>query len=304
MNAGGESQGSDGDLCAVCGRYSRPDRRLCALDSYRRSPRYGRPVEAALAKALCRHHCADDRLSFMKFRLLLLLPLAALASAQRPDPLTSVDPFIGTGGEGHTFPGRHVPVRDGAARRRIPQIRPFKQSYKWAAGYRYEDTTILGFSHTHFSGAGHSDLGDVLLTPTAATRAARAGRAPRSPQPAIARASRHEDEQAEPGYYAVTLEDPGVQRRADRHDAWACIATPFPRAPSTAHLSARSALAASTTIPARCCGRVCAAQDGTITGLRETRGWAPGRQLYFAMRFSAAGDRARSLQPRGRSTAV
>ena len=45
------------------------------------------------------------------------------------------------------------------------QIRPFKQSYKWAAGYRYEDKTILGFSHTHFSGAGHSDLGDVLLTP-------------------------------------------------------------------------------------------------------------------------------------------
>jgi putative alpha-1,2-mannosidase len=45
------------------------------------------------------------------------------------------------------------------------EIRPFKQSYKWASGYRYEDTTILGFSHTHFSGSGHSDLGDILLQP-------------------------------------------------------------------------------------------------------------------------------------------
>ena len=75
-----------------------------------------------------------------------------------------VDPFIGTGPEGHTFPGAAVPF--GMVQLSPDtQIRPFKQSYKWAAGYRYEDTTILGFSHTHFSGAGHSDLGDVLLQP-------------------------------------------------------------------------------------------------------------------------------------------
>ncbi|HEU4636435.1 MAG TPA: glycoside hydrolase family 92 protein, partial [Edaphobacter sp.] len=59
----------------------------------------------------------------------------------------SVDPFIGTGPEGHTFPGATVPF--GMVQLSPDtQIRYFKQSYKWAAGYRYEDTTILGFSHT------------------------------------------------------------------------------------------------------------------------------------------------------------
>ena len=75
-----------------------------------------------------------------------------------------MDPFVGTGPDGHTFPGATVPF--GMVQLSPDtQIRPFKQSYKWASGYRYEDTTILGFSHTHFSGSGHSDLGDVLLQP-------------------------------------------------------------------------------------------------------------------------------------------
>src|ERR1700710_3293999 len=99
-----------------------------------------------------------------KLLCLALLVGGTLLSAQTPDPLKLVDPFIGTGAEGHTFPGAAVPF--GMVQLSPDtQIRPFKQSYKWAAGYRYEDSTILGFSHTHFSGAGHSDLGDVLLAP-------------------------------------------------------------------------------------------------------------------------------------------
>ncbi|MEP7247626.1 MAG: glycoside hydrolase family 92 protein, partial [Gammaproteobacteria bacterium] len=77
-----------------------------------------------------------------------------------------VDPFIGTQGTGHTFPGAVVPF--GMVQLSPDtQIRHFKQSYPWAAGYQYGDSTILGFSHTHFSGAGHSDLGDVLVMPIA-----------------------------------------------------------------------------------------------------------------------------------------
>src|SRR6201998_2451630 len=87
-----------------------------------------------------------------------------ILSAQAISPATMVDPMIGTGPDGHTFPGATVPF--GMVQLSPDtQIRPFKQSYKWAAGYRYEDTTILGFSHTHFSGAGHSDLGDFLVQP-------------------------------------------------------------------------------------------------------------------------------------------
>ena len=102
---------------------------------------------------------------YMKKQLFSAVLIASsLACAQVPDPLKFVDPLIGTGPEGHTFPGATAPF--GMVQLSPDtQIRPFKQSYKWAAGYRYDDTTILGFSHTHFSGAGHSDLGDVLVMP-------------------------------------------------------------------------------------------------------------------------------------------
>ena len=102
--------------------------------------------------------------SMQKLPCLAALIIATISLAQAPDPLKLVDPMIGTGPEGHTFPGATAPF--GMVQLSPDtQIRYFKQSYKWAAGYRYEDTTILGFSHTHFSGAGHSDLGDFLITP-------------------------------------------------------------------------------------------------------------------------------------------
>jgi putative alpha-1,2-mannosidase len=93
-----------------------------------------------------------------------------LAGAATPTPaadaFAAVDPFIGTGGEGHTFPGAVVPF--GMVQLSPDtQIKPRKEAYGWAAGYRYDDHTIVGFSHTHFSGTGHSDLGDVLLMPIA-----------------------------------------------------------------------------------------------------------------------------------------
>jgi putative alpha-1,2-mannosidase len=80
-------------------------------------------------------------------------------SAAHADSFGSVDPLIGTAGTGHLFPGAVVPFG-------MVQLSPdtwtryFKESYPWAGGYQYGDPTIPGFSHTHFSGAGHSDLGD------------------------------------------------------------------------------------------------------------------------------------------------
>src|ERR1700719_3068797 len=104
-----------------------------------------------------------------KIASIVLCALQVATAQTPPSPqarLALVDPFIGTGPDGHTFPGATVPF--GMVQLSPDtEIRPFKQSYKWASGYRYEDTTILGFSHTHFSGAGHSDLGDVLLQPIA-----------------------------------------------------------------------------------------------------------------------------------------
>ena len=123
---------------------------------------------------------------WLSFAVLLA---ATMALAQVPDPLKLVDPLIGTGPEGHTFPGATAPF--GMVQLSPDtQIRPFKQSYKWAAGYRYEDTTILGFSHTHFSGAGHSDLGDVLLMPLSGEMCRWSRAIRRKPSPDTARASR------------------------------------------------------------------------------------------------------------------
>src|SRR5262245_19801162 len=91
-----------------------------------------------------------------------LAPGMRAASAAGSSPVDDVDVFIGTGGEGHTYPGATVPF---GMVQLSPEtdVREWKASFPWAAGYRYDDVTILGFAHTHFSGTGHSDMGDVLL---------------------------------------------------------------------------------------------------------------------------------------------
>ena len=136
-------------------------RTLVSLYQHRRRFRSPRDNDGAIAKSGGGYRTLGGMYKSLCVALLLG---SSIAFAQAADPLKLVDPMIGTGPEGHTFPGATAPF--GMVQLSPDtQIRPFKQSYKWAAGYRYEDTTILGFSHTHFSGAGHSDLGDVLLTP-------------------------------------------------------------------------------------------------------------------------------------------
>jgi putative alpha-1,2-mannosidase len=82
-----------------------------------------------------------------------------------------VNPFVGTDRMGHTFPGATVPfgmVQLSPDTDTIPYESGGKYNpdvYKYCAGYQYEDRTIVGFSHTHFSGTGHSDLGDILIMP-------------------------------------------------------------------------------------------------------------------------------------------
>src|ERR1700744_2329268 len=144
----------------------------------------------------------------MKKSVFLVALMAVTAAlAQAPDPLKLVDPMIGTGAEGHTFHGATAPF--GMVQLSPDtQIKPFKQSYKWAAGYRYEDTTILGFSHTHFSGAGHSDLGDVLLQPISGDVNLEPGDAD---HPGYRSKFNHASEKASPGYYGVTLEDYSIK---------------------------------------------------------------------------------------------
>ena len=103
-------------------------------------------------------------------------PAQGVAADPGEAAYAAVDPFIGTAGEGHTFPGAVVPF---GMIQLSPdtQIKPRSEGFGWSAGYRHEDHTIVGFSHTHFSGTGHSDLGDVLLTPICGGGTLRARRA-------------------------------------------------------------------------------------------------------------------------------
>jgi predicted alpha-1,2-mannosidase len=141
-------------------------------------------------------------------------PIAAVAQAA--DLTRYVDPMIGTGGEGHVFPGATLPFG-------MVQLSPSSDNpgWNWSSGYNYSGTDIQGFAHTHLSGAGLAAFGDILLMParkpsTYAGTAAVPGSGYRS------RFS-HANEVAQPGYYRVHLDDANVDaeltatRRAGFH---------------------------------------------------------------------------------------
>lgn len=214
-----------------------------------------------------------------------LLNAVCAGEAAAGEAYSEVDPFIGTQDGGHTFPGATVPF---GMIQLSPdtQIRYYKQSYPWAAGYQYQDPTILGFSHTHFSGAGHSDLGDILTVPIAGDVRLDPGDQDKPLSGYRSRFS-HDTERAEPGYYAVTLSDYGVRAELTATTRVGLHRYTFPTdRPAHILVDLRSSIY---DYPTKVLwSRVRVRPDGAVTGYRETRGWAPGRQLYFAMRFSRA----------------
>ncbi|HWW55921.1 MAG TPA: GH92 family glycosyl hydrolase [Sphingopyxis sp.] len=217
--------------------------------------------------------------------MLALLPIQSFAEQPAPDPLGFVDPMIGTGPEGHTFPGATAPFG-------MVQLSPdtdatcqIRDCYDHAAGYSYNDPTIQGFSHTHFSGAGHSDLGDILVMPQVGDFKLDPGD-PEQPGSGYRQRFDHATEKASPGYYAVTLADSGIRAELTAGTRVGIHRYSFP-AGKDAHLllDLRSSLY---DYPGKILwSGLHLRPDGTLTGFRETRGWAPGRKLYFAMRFSA-----------------
>ena len=147
--------------------------------------------------------------TWLMFALATGLALCSTGAVAANGHAAEVDPRIGTGGDGHTFPGATVPFG-------MIQLSPdtampdFKHAYKWAAGYQYGDPTIMGFSHTHFSGSGHSDLGDMLVMPIAGDVKLDPGD-PAKPGSGYRSRFSHASEVEQAGYYAVTLSDYGVR---------------------------------------------------------------------------------------------
>lgn len=146
-----------------------------------------------------------------KYTILLavtgLISLSGIAATDvSSDPASLVNPMIGTGGHGHTFPGAVVPNG-------MIQPSPDTRLYGWDAssGYFVGDTLISGFSHTHLSGTGCQDLGDILIMPTVGKQVIDGTYPGNTSNMPYASGFSHSNETAEPGYYAVLLNRYGVK---------------------------------------------------------------------------------------------
>ena len=192
--------------------------------------------------------------------LLGLLILPPRVSAQR-DLARYVNPFVGTGGHGHTFPGAIVPFG-------MVQLSPDTRITGWdgCSGYHYSDTKLYGFSHTHLSGTGISDYGDILLLPTLKN--------------ARTASFQHPNETATPGYYSVKLDDDNIFVELTATARVGLHRYTFPRTEDAnviidlAHrdkvIDADMRITSNT----------------TLVGWRRSQAWAKNQIVYFAAEFS------------------
>ena len=152
-------------------------------------------------------------------------PLAGEGSGERPDLTVYVNPFVGTKNMGHTFPGATVPfgmVQLSPETAAVPMFHGDgsynRETYRYCSGYQYGDSTIIGFSHTHFSGTGHSDLGDFLVMPFAGEL----------DLDDFSSDFSHRTEHAEPGYYRVLLGDHRIMAELTASERVGCHRYTFP----------------------------------------------------------------------------
>ena len=212
--------------------------------------------------------------------------LAISVSAQ----VQYVNPIIGTDGMGHTFPGACVPFG-------LVQLSPDTDTiphnvngvyqpevYQYCAGYRYHDKTIVGFSHTHMSGTGHSDLGDILIMPTTGALQLNPGTADH-PENGYRSRYNHNTEKATPGYYEVMLDDYGVKVQLTATQRVGVHKYTFPR-----DKEGRIILDLNHGIYNYDGKTLWAAlrveNDTLLTGYRITNGWARTNYTYFAISLS------------------
>ena len=191
---------------------------------------------------------------------------------------------------GHTFPGATVPFGS-------VQLSPETDTisyelngkyngdvYKYCAGYRYEDKTITGFSHTHFSGTGHSDLGDFLVMPTTGKLKLNPGTAS-NPESGYRSRFSHSDETSEAGYYKVKLQDYNILAELTATTRVGVHRYTFPKT-DQAHIILDLMAGIYNYNNKNVWTYVRVNDDRTLTGYRQTNGWARTRTVYFAMKFS------------------
>jgi len=223
-------------------------------------------------------------------RTLLALSAAATAfpraAAAQTQPWSGlVDPMIGTGGHGHVYPGATVPFG-------MIQLSPDTDNARWDAcsGYYYNDATLLGFSHTHLSGTGASDMLDLLIVPqTGAAHDVKLdpGTLDKSEGSYRTRLD-HSREVAEPGYYSLFLPERGIQAELTASPRAGMHRYTFP-AGQDAHLLIDWAhgFRDYDGAPTRIAQASLTLRDSTtLVGSRQVLQWARGRWIHFALKLS------------------
>lgn len=221
----------------------------------------------------------------------LLAAACSVVAFAQSSVIERVNPIIGTNGMGHTFPGACVPfglVQLSPDTDTIPHNVDGKyqpRAYEYCAGYQYKDSSIVGFSHTHFSGTGHSDLGDILIMPTTGALKLNPGTAT-NPDGGYRSRYSHDTEVSKPGYYEVLLSDYGVKAQLTTTQRVGVHKYTYPAQAKEQRIILDlihgiynydgKVLWASLRVE----------NDTLLTGYRITNGWARTNYTYFAISFS------------------
>lgn len=199
------------------------------------------------------------------------------AAPEGVNALKHVDPFIGTGFHGHTFPGPTTPYG-------MVQLSPDTRTSGWDAcgGYYDADTEIWGFSHTHLSGTGIGDYGDVLMMPFTGKVGIGSG-TPDKPDYAYRSAFKKESQVASPGYYSVLLDRFQVKAELSATPRAGVHRYTFPQAEEAGMvIDLKHSIQNRQTLEAG----IEVVNDREIRGWRHVKGWAPNRRIHFYAVFS------------------
>ncbi len=224
------------------------------------------------------------------FAMIVGLSFLTAHADQIKDKVSYVNPMIGTEGMGHTFPGACAPFG-------IVQLSPDTDTiphningvyqgkvYEYCAGYQYTDNTIVGFSHTHLSGTGHSDLGDIMIMPQTGALQLNPGTKD-NPDSGYRQRFSHDTEKASPGYYAVKLADSGVEVQLTATQRVGVHKYTYPKGSEQRIIL--DLLHGLYNYDGKVLWSTLRVENDTLlTGLRMTDGWARTNYTYFAISFS------------------
>ncbi len=208
---------------------------------------------------------------------LFLATLSLMACDRTPDLAEYVDPLIGTDAHGHVYPGAATPFG-------MVQLSPDTRKDSWdgCSGYHYSDSTIMGFSHTHLSGTGVGDYGDIRFMPTVGEIQLDPG-TEADPESGYRSRFSHDLEEATAGFYEVELEDYDIEVEL----------TCTPRAgfheyefPETDQANVIIDLTEGVTSDIILNLWIEVVSDTEIQGMRQTQGWSKNQYVFFNAEFS------------------